>query len=241
MCRSATMLTNHSDLSKSPCPMPEAPSTLPGDRCPRQILTSWWRWTGAIAAAAALIAAAQIVPFLRPARAYVAPIAFLYLPFLLDRTLSARQVGLTVPNRSGLVAAIVSGAIIAAGFFIVTRFFLWGPWPGPPQSIGERLLAELLFAALPEELFFRGWLQPQADRLLGGRAWGRGTFRLTAANLVTAAAFAVIHLVTGRIDRLSVFFPGLWFGWLTECSGSIWPAIVLHALSNLGMAAASGY
>lgn len=202
---------------------------------------SWRRWWLPVGVAFGLIAVAELLPILRPLRAYVAPIVLLYLPFLFDRQLSLAQVGLVTPTRRGMALAVTTSLLFFIVFYAVTRYWLWGVWPGPPQPWHERFLAELLFAGLPEEVFFRGWLQPRAERLLKGRGWMFLGVRCTIANLLTAAAFALMHLTTGRLDRLNVFIPGLWFGWLAQESRSIWPAIVVHALSNVWMAAATGY
>lgn len=202
---------------------------------------SWRRWWLPVGVAFGLIALAELLPPLRGLRAYVAPVVLLYLPFLFDRKLSLTDIGLVTPERRGVGLAVATSLLFFIPFYAATRYMLWGVWPGPPQPWYERFLAELLFAGLPEEVFFRGWLQPRAERLLKGRAWTVFGIRCTAGNVVTSAAFALMHLTTGRIDRLNVFVPSLWFGWLAQESRSLWPAIVVHALSNLWMAAATGY
>lgn len=222
-----TSPTQENQTSPQPAPDP-APET-------------WARWWLPIGVAFAAIALAEWLPGLRGLRPYVAPLVLLYTPFFFDRSLSLQGVGLVTPTRRGVGLAIGSSLLFFVPFYLVTRYVLWGEWPGPPQPWWDRLFAELLFAGLPEEVFFRGWLLPRAERLLRGKAWTLFGLRLTAGNLVTSVAFAVMHLSTGRLDRLNVFFPSLWFGWLTQVSRSIWPAIVVHAISNVWMAAASGY
>ena len=75
--------------------------------------------------------------------------------------------------------------------------------------------------ALPEELFFRGFLLglleqrfPPKRRILGG---GVGL-----ALVISAATFALIHLPKDGDPRaLATFFPGLLFGWMRSATGSI--------------------
>lgn len=55
-------------------------------------------------------------------------------------------------------------------------------WPRPLQAVGA-LIFTFLFIAVPEELFFRGWLQNLLERRMGP----------TAALLVTAALFGLSH------------------------------------------------
>lgn len=170
---------------------------------------------------------------------YVAPLAFLYAPFVCDRRLSLADVGLRLPTLYGALSAAALSAAILAGFAVFT-WTQWGPWAPPAQGWGTRLAQELWFAALPEEVFFRGWMLPLlARRVRGGLPLG-GSLRITAANALTAAAFAVVHLAAvPNPARLVVFFPGLWFGWLYERTGSLWWPIALHAVSNVAMAAAT--
>jgi membrane protease YdiL (CAAX protease family) len=89
--------------------------------------------------------------------------------------------------------------------------FLWGT-------------ALIVLQAGSEELFFRGWLQPVLVRSWG--AWGI---------LVTAIAFAALHLVAGAsagISLLNLFLGGLLFGLLAARSGGIAAAVAAHFAWN---------
>ncbi len=113
----------------------------------------------------------------------------------------------------------------------------YGP-PGPfrlrlPGGLALQALVQLLVVALPEELFYRGWLQTSWRRARPGR-----TARVLGADLgpgflETQALFALGHLASFQPWRLGTFFPGLLFGWLRERSGGLAAPVVLHALSNL--------
>jgi uncharacterized protein len=124
-----------------------------------------------------------------------------------------------------------------------------------PERLGTMVLVQLLAVALPEELFYRGWMQTSWRRaaeggvgtrraLPGGegapeppRDAARGVTvlgaRLGAGFLWTQALFAVGHLVRFQPWRLATFFPGLLFGWLRERTGGLAAPVVAHALSNL--------
>jgi len=102
-----------------------------------------------------------------------------------------------------------------------------------PPDLPVRALLQLLVVALPEELFYRGWMQTSWAR----GAPGRGV-RVLGANLgagffSTQLLFAVGHLVLLEPLRLATFFPGLWFGWLRERTGGVAAPVLAHALSNL--------
>ena len=97
----------------------------------------------------------------------------------------------------------------------------------------EFCLVQLVVVALPEELFFRGFLLellerkfPPKRRILGG---GVGL-----ALVLSSAAFALIHLPKDGDPRaLATFFPGLLFGWMRSATGSILASTVTHGCSNI--------
>jgi len=105
--------------------------------------------------------------------------------------------------------------------------------PALTWKLGEFCLVQLVVVALPEELFFRGFLLgllerrfPPRRRILGG---GVGL-----ALVLSAAAFAIIHLPKDGDPRaLATFFPGLLFGWMRSATGSILGSTITHAGSNI--------
>ncbi|GAB4215215.1 MAG: hypothetical protein OHK0013_40580 [Sandaracinaceae bacterium] len=110
------------------------------------------------------------------------------------------------------------------------RAFVWSL----PDDFASFVVAQLVMVALPEEAFFRGFVQTRL-----GDAWPprRSLFGASVdprALVGQAALFALIHLATEpRPDKLATFFPGLLFGWLRARRGGIGAAIVLHAASNI--------
>lgn len=115
------------------------------------------------------------------------------------------------------------------------RFLGWDglQQPRAPLEIWEAAFSQLVVVAIPEELFFRGYLLarleaafPPRFRLLGG---GIGT-----ALLLSALLFALGHvLVDFDPRRFAVFFPGLLFGWMRSATGSIAAGVMTHASANL--------
>jgi uncharacterized protein len=102
-----------------------------------------------------------------------------------------------------------------------------------PEAPALALVLQLLVVALPEELFYRGWMQTAWARQAPGRGVTVLGARLGHGFLATQALFAVGHLVSGQPWRLATFFPGLLFGWLRARTGSVVAPVVAHALSNL--------
>jgi hypothetical protein len=105
--------------------------------------------------------------------------------------------------------------------------------PAMTWSFAEFCLVQLLVVALPEELFFRGFLLglleqrfPPKRRLLGG---GIGL-----ALVLSSLAFALIHIPKDGDPRvLATFFPGLLFGWMRSATGSILASTITHGASNI--------
>lgn len=100
----------------------------------------------------------------------------------------------------------------------------------------ELLLIHLLVVALPEEVFYRGFVQARLAPLFRRRLRILGV-DLGGHVVVASALFALSHLVVIPAPfRLAVFLPGLLFGWLRERTGSLVAPVLLHALSNVLLA-----
>ncbi len=105
--------------------------------------------------------------------------------------------------------------------------------PAVDLAFGKFCAMQLVVVALPEELFFRGFLLglleqrfPPKRRVLGG---GIGL-----ALVLSAAAFALVHLPKDGDPRaLATFFPGLLFGWMRSSTRSILAPTLTHAGSNI--------
>jgi membrane protease YdiL (CAAX protease family) len=101
------------------------------------------------------------------------------------------------------------------------------------NSLGSEFSGQLLVIALPEEAFYRGYLQSALDEAWRPRVRVLGA-ELGPSILVTSALFAAGHLTTEfNIGRLAVFFPALAFGWLRARTRGVGAGIVFHALCNL--------
>jgi len=108
----------------------------------------------------------------------------------------------------------------------------WSFKPRLPERFDLWVLDQLLVVALPEEFFYRGYLQtrlrdayPQGRVFLGAR--------LGPAFWLTALLFAVGHLAIFQVWRLAVIFPALLFGWLRERTGTVFGSSLFHAACNL--------
>lgn len=86
--------------------------------------------------------------------------------------------------------------------------------------------------AFAQELQFRGLLLGVLDRV--APPW--------AANLGQAAFFGLAHIAVQYQGPAGAFVPvtvalGFVFGWLTQKTGSLWPAIIIHAVADVAVTA----
>ncbi len=104
---------------------------------------------------------------------------------------------------------------------------------GSVSDVASELFAQLVLIALPEEAFYRGYLQSRLDEGLPGRARFLGA-DVGPSLVLTSAVFALGHIATvHEATRLAVFFPSLLFGWLRCRTNGIGASLVFHAFCNL--------
>ena len=96
------------------------------------------------------------------------------------------------------------------------------------------IIFQFLLVALPEEVFYRGYLQSRLDQIFTKETKVFGVSVSVMSLVVTSTLFAVGHYVTvPSVHRLAVFFPSLLFGWMRRATGGILAPLTFHALCNL--------
>jgi membrane protease YdiL (CAAX protease family) len=173
-------------------------------------------------------------------------VVFIVLPLaVLDRRgRPYRRYGMTLEKPHfdllwTLIAAVVTFipvAIFASSVWEVAWQTELGSWRFVwPEEYPEVALSHLLVVALPEEVFYRGYLMGRLDdvfepkrNLLGARVgWSLP---------IQAALFALGHfLIDFNPGRLTVFFSALAFGWLKARRRSLGAPVLFHAASNIFM------
>jgi membrane protease YdiL (CAAX protease family) len=130
----------------------------------------------------------------------------------------------TDPGTSVAFFALLAGAG-AAVFFLFVRLPLppWiSPYHGTVPLTPAMAAHHLLLVALPEEVFFRGYLYDAFEEA------GREPV------LPVALLFAVGHFVIAPSPfRLLTFFPALLLGWGRKRSGNVYVPTAVHFLYNL--------
>jgi membrane protease YdiL (CAAX protease family) len=138
-------------------------------------------------------------------------------------------------RRFGGAAAVAT--VVGLAVFLLVVMLL------PATLLGREGLAPIALArdlplqgpasvlqSLAQELQFRGMLLGALDRV--APAW--------AANLGQAAFFGLAHIAVQYQGPSGAFVPvtialGLVLGWVTQRTGSLWPAIVIHAVADVAV------
>jgi len=103
------------------------------------------------------------------------------------------------------------------------------------KAFANEAFGQLVIIALPEEAFYRGYVQSRLDGAMGPafRVRVLGT-DVSLAIVVTSALFALGHLATIHSPvRLAVFFPSLLFGLLRARTKGIGAGVLFHAMCNV--------
>ena len=180
------------------------------------------------------------IPFISTTLPLWAAALFLYLPLLLlfVKKRRPRDWGLTLDRFALSVTAALTVSLVCLPAFLVLYQVYQHIWFHEVGKITLSsgwlllLLYHLACVALPEEVFYRGYMQsrlneafPSGVRVLAAR--------LGVGWIYTAVLFALGHyLIDFRLDTLATFFPGLLFGWLRERTGSVAAPTIFHALCN---------
>lgn len=97
----------------------------------------------------------------------------------------------------------------------------------------ELLFIQIVVVALPEEVFFRGFIHQLLERVYPPRRTVAGG-GIGLALVASSALFAFGHLIVSPDPRrLAVFFPGLLFGWVFSKTRSVLAGTIIHSLSNV--------
>jgi CAAX protease family protein len=206
-------------------------------------------------AAAALLFHLQFIPFVQNNLHALVAAIFLLLPqaLLRERGDIERYGFTTRPRDLGLKVA-------AFGIFVILPLFVLGfiaynralcqyaprlvggicyrvlhPHFRLPGGFAMMAAAQLVVVALPEELFFRGYIQGRLEDAWPPK-WNLFGARVGGAWLMGSVLFALGHFfVTFQPQMLTRVFPGLVFGWMFARTRSILAGTIFHAACNLLM------
>lgn len=129
--------------------------------------------------------------------------------------------------------AFVVGVPLALGLtWLDHRYTTSGPLAGLSLPVWKLLVYFAIGAPIQEETIFRGVMQGAAMR--GSVVLRCGRAAISGATLFVAAIFGLVHFEVSVVTAIAAFVLGLAAGELRYRSGSLIPAIIAHALFNLG-------
>lgn len=178
----------------------------------------------AVAAAIHLsVRLAPTLPWISPS--LVAAALFLYSPVPRYRGRGIPAWAARADLRKSAATLLLLAAGGAAAFYLFVRLPLppsLAPFRGAAPLNGPLAAHLLILVALPEEVFFRGYLYDAFEE--GG--W--------EPVLPTALLFAVGHVaISPSAFRALTFFPGLFLGLGRKWSGNVYVPMLAHFLFNL--------
>jgi membrane protease YdiL (CAAX protease family) len=146
---------------------------------------------------------------------------------------SERSVWLEAVRSSGWLIVLTTGP-----FFLV--YHLWhtqvlghapdGVWP---EQLGMVIGYHLFFVGIPEEFFYRGYVQTRLDRVFG-TPWTWFGVPVGPGLLLTCLLFAAGHsIVLFETWHIAIIVPSLAFGWLRAKTGDVMASAFFHAWCNI--------
>lgn len=149
------------------------------------------------------------------------------------RTAGISEFGFSIPKFRYVELAALLGLPLAFAVGWLGHLF---PSKGPIDTAGFPLWMLWLYfgvgASIQEEVIFRGLLQSFLEQRWTTR-FSVSRASLSPAVLFTATLFGIIHLGSGPIVIAGAILLGLVAGELRRRSGSLLPAIIIHALFNV--------
>lgn len=175
------------------------------------------------------------------------PLAFMYGPVWVCnlRKVDAEKYPISLPSfrdgktwKRAFKSNLVVMGIITGPFFV--GYHLWhtkvlgNAWTGTwPEDLWLIIGYHLFFVAIPEEFFYRGYLQSRLDELWSPR-WRVFGAKVGIGLFVTCLIFAFGHsIVRFQTWHIWIFFPSLVFGWMRASTGDVMAGAFFHAWCNI--------
>ena len=159
-------------------------------------------------------------------------VAFTLVLLLARPPAGIAEFGFRIPNTRYLATGTVLGLTLGLAVAFLSHLF-----PSKPPFDVSRFapwmigLYFIIGSPIQEEIIFRGLIQSMLERrwMITFSVFGGS---LSDAVAFTAALFGIIHLEAGALVAIGAIVLGLVAGELRRRSGSLLPAIIVHALFN---------
>jgi membrane protease YdiL (CAAX protease family) len=159
-------------------------------------------------------------------------VALILMLLLIRRPAGIAEFGFRIPQSRYLAVATVFGLALGLGVTFLGHLF-----PSKPPFDVSRfapwmiVLYFIIGSSIQEEIIFRGLIQSMLERrwMITFSVFGGS---LSGAVAFTAVLFGIIHLEVGAVVAAGAIILGFVAGELRRRSGSLLPAIIVHALFN---------
>lgn len=183
------------------------------------------------------------IPFLFQYRSLIFAAILLYIPLYIGHRHRNHLVFVETSPRhvlSSIGIFLLWAVIIFPPYALLVHLWakiVWGAriFQVAPLPSWNLVLTQLIVIALPEETFFRGYVQTRFQQIFKPR-WTIFGARLGWGWILTCVIFALAHsLIQYQWWHFAIFFPSLVFGYLREKTDGLVAPILFHATSNLFM------
>ncbi|MCA1040058.1 CPBP family intramembrane metalloprotease [Bacillus infantis] len=157
----------------------------------------------------------------------------IYFIALRPKRLSWKEVGVKAysPRDWKLIGLYSVALLIGAVIIVVLTSFIGNSWENSKTEAMQQnvtfftvliaFISAAVISPIYEEIFYRGFLY----------RWLRTRMGLTGALLLSSLIFTIIHIPTYNVMPVN-FFSGILFALAYERTGSIWPPVLIHGLTN---------
>jgi membrane protease YdiL (CAAX protease family) len=157
------------------------------------------------------------------------------------RKRSFAEIGLRAGRLGLILKVLCSTCLVVFPFLLIGVFLLKNLNVQLPLSpiipegrLFSWLVYQFMYAAVAEEIFFRGYFQSNLLFLLAGYIHKNRAFMEIVGIIISASVFAISHcLILGSVMPIITFLPGLIFGWLLLRTKSLITPILFHGLANV--------
>jgi membrane protease YdiL (CAAX protease family) len=191
-----------------------------------------------------LYAAIPIFIFLLSTIIYSAPFFFVLAPFIVVYFIEKRKAdSLGFVCRKDRIITYIAITII--GFILQMVFYALEVYFRKvvgneiyqlefPSSLWQTFIGQLWLVAVPEEIFYRGYLMTRLNKWLGDRA----------GLMLSSLCFGLTHTISrmkhygmgigeAALIGLGAFIGGLIFAWQFQKAKSIFPSMIAHIAQNV--------
>lgn len=197
-------------------------------------------WVCVMASLKALHHLGQIFPQTESLSVLMSATILMYTPFIVTKNSPQAFTYVSWPRHkiaSDLLLFFGISCVVFLLYALGAHFYLtvflhkkFQGWHG--VGAGIYFLNQFVLTALPEEIFFRGYVEGECQKIKPVKTQVLGV-PFGWIHVAISVLFALSHsLITFQWWHFSIVFPALLFSWLKQKTGTIWVSSLFHASCN---------